>query len=141
MKNLKKAAPLLLAAALLLGLFAGCSGKTQPEQAEQPADLTFYFYDTFTRGSKAGHIEEVARQIVQDELGITVDILWIAPMQWSIRSRSSSPIPKKRGHFRKIFKCFFIFTSILFKFQQTLRVYYTIRSSEKQGRINVCCER
>lgn len=83
MKHPKKAATLLLAAALLLGLFSGCSGKTQPEQAEQPADLTFYFYDTFTRGSKAGHIEEEARRIVQDALGITVDIRWIAPMQWS----------------------------------------------------------
>ena len=83
MKHLKKITALALAALLLVGLFSGCAEKQAPEEPEEKADLTFYFYDTFMRGSKAGHIEEVARQIVQEELGLLVDIRWISPMEWN----------------------------------------------------------
>ena len=85
MKFLKRLALPLLLAALILSLFSGCGGEKQPEQEENTADLTFYFYDSYMRADKTANIETLARQIVQDKLGITVDIEWIAPRDWNNR--------------------------------------------------------
>ena len=85
MKFLKRLAPLALSAALILSLFSGCGDKKQPEQEERAADLTFYFYDSYMRADKTANIETLARQLVQEKLGITVDIEWIAPRDWNNR--------------------------------------------------------
>jgi len=81
MKHLKNITALALSAVLILSLFAGCADKT-PEAPEEQADLTFYFYDTYQRGSKTENIEKAARQLVQEKLDLTVDIRWIAPSEW-----------------------------------------------------------